>query len=75
MAKSTSIPDQVFLNGKIYIVNQLQPWAEAFAVGGGKILRIGSSADIKALASARTQIIDLHGRMVLPGINDVHVLH
>jgi predicted amidohydrolase YtcJ len=49
MANSTSSPDQVFLNGKIYTVNPLQRWAEAFAVCGGKILRIGSSADIKLL--------------------------
>jgi predicted amidohydrolase YtcJ len=73
MAQSTSIADQVFLNGRIYTLNPLQPWAEALAVCGGKILRVGSSADIKALASTGTAIIDLHGRMVLPGINDVHV--
>jgi predicted amidohydrolase YtcJ len=70
---STSIPDQVFLNGKIYTLNPTQPWAEALAVRGGKILRVGSSAEIKALASAGTEMIDLRGRMVLPGINDVHV--
>ena len=70
---STSTPDQVFLNGKIYTLNPSQPWAEALAVSGDKIFRIGTSAEIKALASAGTEMIDLRGRMVLPGINDVHV--
>src|SRR5271154_3092778 len=70
---STSAPEQVFLNGRIYTLNPSQPWAEALAVRGGKIFRVGSSAEIKALASAGTEVIDLHGRMVLPGINDVHV--
>jgi predicted amidohydrolase YtcJ len=73
MAKSIDTPDRVFLNGKIYTVNPSQPWAEALAVGGNKILRVGSSAEIKALASEGTETIDLQGRMVLPGINDVHV--
>jgi predicted amidohydrolase YtcJ len=73
MAKSTSIPERVFINGRIYTLNPLQPWAEAHAVCGDKILRIGSSADIKALASGGAELIDLDGRMVLPGINDVHV--
>ena len=73
MAKSIDTPDRVFLNGKIYTVDPLQPWAEALAVGGNKILRVGSSAEIKALAPEGTETIDLHGRMVLPGINDVHV--
>jgi predicted amidohydrolase YtcJ len=73
MAKSIETPDRVFLNGKIYTVDPMQPWVEALAVGGNKILRVGSSAEIQALASAGTETIDLHGRMVLPGINDVHV--
>src|ERR1700679_375624 len=70
---STSAPEQVFLNGRIYTLNPSQPWAEALAVRSGRIFRVGSSAEIKALASAGTEVIDLHGRMVLPGINDVHV--
>jgi len=73
MAKSIDTPDRVFLDGKIYTVNPSQPWAEALAVSGNTFLRVGSSAEIKALASEGTETIDLHGRMVLPGINDVHV--
>jgi predicted amidohydrolase YtcJ len=70
MAKSIDTPDRVFLNGKIYTVDPMRPWAEALAVGGNKILRVGSSSEIKALASEGTEVVDLHGRMVLPGIND-----
>jgi len=65
--------DMILLNGKIWTVNPDQPWAEAVAVEAGKILEVGSTSQIKKLAGAQTQIIDLKGDLLLPGFTDSHV--
>ncbi len=49
------------------------PEAEAVAIGGGRILATGSAAEIAALAGAGTRIVDLAGRLVVPGLNDAHM--
>jgi hypothetical protein len=65
--------DLVLVNGKIWTVNKAQPEAEALAVWHGRILAVGSNGDIRALASANTQVIDLKGRRVVPGFYDSHI--
>jgi len=62
----------VLLNGNIWTVNPDQPWAEAVAVDGGKILEVGSTAEIKKFVGAETKVIDLKGDLVLPGFIDSH---
>ncbi|MBN3852240.1 amidohydrolase [Paraburkholderia sp. Ac-20340] len=63
--------DTIYHNARVYTVNDDQPWAEAIHVRDGKILAIGSSAEVlKAAGNAQT--IDLAGRMVMPGIHDAH---
>jgi len=64
--------DLVLLNGTVWTVNPSQPWAEAVAVKGDRILDVGSSHSIRKLASVRTEIIDLKGDLVLPGFIDSH---
>ena len=64
--------DKIYTNGKIYTVNEVQPWAEALAIKDGKFLRVGMNAEILALKGNETKVIDLEGRMVLPGLNDHH---
>ncbi|NIM89729.1 MAG: amidohydrolase family protein [Candidatus Aminicenantes bacterium] len=64
--------DMILLNGNIWTVNPDQPWAEAVALEGGRILQVGSTSEIKKLAGAKTQIIDLKGDLVLPGFIDSH---
>jgi predicted amidohydrolase YtcJ len=70
--KKSEVTDMILLNGNIWTVNPDQPWAEALAVEGGKILQVGSTSEIKKLAGAKTQIIDLRGDLVLPGFIDSH---
>jgi hypothetical protein len=70
--KKSEVADMILLNGNIWTVNPYQPWAEAVAVEGGKILQVGSTSEIKKLAGAKTQIIDLRGDLVLPGFIDSH---
>ncbi len=65
--------DLVLTNGKIWTVNRAQPEAEALAVWHGRILAVGSSADLRPLIGPTTRLIDLHGRRVLPGFHDCHV--
>ncbi len=64
--------DLVLLNGKIVTVNADDSVVEAVAVQSGKILAIGSSAEVKKLATKSTKIFDLKGKTVLPGIIDSH---
>jgi predicted amidohydrolase YtcJ len=66
-------PDLVLTNGAVYTVDATERWAQAVAVGGGRILAVGTDADVRDLIGAGTQVIDLRGRMVLPGFQDGHV--
>jgi predicted amidohydrolase YtcJ len=67
--------DLILHNGAIYTVDPQRSWAKAVAVGGGKILAVGGEAEVLALRGAKTDIVDLGGAMVMPGINDVHNHH
>jgi predicted amidohydrolase YtcJ len=69
MSKSA---DLILINGRIYTADAEGSWAEAIAVRGGRILAVGASAAIGALAGPQTDIVDLAGRMVMPGFIDVH---
>jgi predicted amidohydrolase YtcJ len=63
----------LFLNGRIYTLNSRQPWAEALAVRGDKILAVGSAKDVSSYRDSSTRVIDLGGRLVLPGFTDCHI--
>ena len=65
-------PDAIFRNGKIATVDTAFTVAEAFAVKGDRFTAVGSNADISALAGPGTQVVDLHGRTVVPGLIDNH---
>ncbi|WP_271271496.1 amidohydrolase [Aliamphritea hakodatensis] len=64
--------DYLFVNGKVYTQNDEQPWTEAVAVQGNKIVYVGDNEGAKASTGQNTEIIDLEGRMVLPGLIDAH---
>ncbi|WP_166361239.1 amidohydrolase [Pseudomonas akapageensis] len=64
--------DLVLFNGKVFTAEPGQPLAQAVAVENGKILKVGSDAEIKALADATTQQIDLGGKVLMPGMIDSH---
>ena len=69
---SESAPGTVYTNGYIYTVNPEQPHAEALAVRDGKITAVGSNDEVQALVSDETRVVDLDGRMLMPGIHDMH---
>ncbi len=64
--------DKILINGFIYTMNDAQPKANAVAIKNGKFIAVGSTEDIQKLAGKNTQIIDLKGRMAMPGLNDGH---
>ncbi|HXG68557.1 MAG TPA: amidohydrolase [Blastocatellia bacterium] len=68
-----SAADLILHNGVIWTVDEAKPRAEAIAVRGAKILKVGSNAEVLALKGDRTQVIDLKGGFVVPGFNDNHV--
>ena len=65
--------DLVLVNGRVYTVDTATPWAEAVAVRGDRIVAVGTTAAVRALADAGTRVIDLGGAFVTPGFNDGHV--
>lgn len=62
----------VLLNGAIYTLNVQQPWAEALAIRDGRIVAVGSEQQVLAAVSADATIIDLQGKMLMPGMADIH---
>jgi hypothetical protein len=64
--------DLVLRNGKIVTVNAAQPAAQAIAIRGDKIAALGSNADAAKWIGPRTQVIDLHGELAIPGFIEGH---
>ena len=64
--------DKIFFNGNIYTVNENAPHAEAIAVSGDRLLFVGSNEDVQQFKGPGTEMVDLKGKTVLPGIIDSH---
>jgi predicted amidohydrolase YtcJ len=64
--------DLILHNARIYTVGDRQPTAEAVAVRGDRIVRVGRSSDVLALRGPATRVIDLQGSTVVPGLADAH---
>ena len=64
--------DKIFFNGNIYTMNEEAPHAEAMAVGGDRLLFVGSNEDVQPFKGPGTEMVDLKGKTVLPGIIDSH---
>lgn len=62
----------ILYNGKIFTENTAMPWAEAVAIRGNKIICVGEDSQCRALSGSETEMIDLNGRVVLPGLLDGH---
>lgn len=65
--------DTVLIHGHIYTGNAKAPWAQALAISGTRIDAVGTDQEILSRKQAQTQVIDLQGRTVIPGISDSHV--
>ena len=65
-------PDLIYHNAQIHTVNDEMPLAQAIAIEDDRIVAIGDSADLLKLRDTQTQVIDLQGQTVLPGLIDAH---
>jgi len=69
---SRAAADYVFTNGIVYTMNEAQPEAEAIAVSGNRIAFVGSAADAESWIGDDTAVLDLAGKMMLPGFVSTH---
>jgi predicted amidohydrolase YtcJ len=65
--------DLVVVNGRVRTMDSARREAEAVAVRGNRIVAVGTDAEIRRMAGARTRVVDAKGASVLPGFNDAHV--
>ena len=65
-------PDLVVVNGNVLTQDDAAPVAEAFAISGGRFTAVGSTADVRNLASTDTTVVDAAGATVVPGFIDAH---
>ena len=65
-------PDLILHGGKILTVDQAFSIREAVSISGGKIVATGSSADLLKTRGSKTEVIDVQGKMILPGLMDSH---
>ena len=63
----------ILLNGRFHTVDRTQPLASAVAIADGKFLAVGDVEDVMRHRGPATQVIDLAGRTVIPGLNDSHL--
>ncbi|WP_411705494.1 amidohydrolase [Edaphovirga cremea] len=63
----------ILTNGKFHTLDSEQPLAEAVAIKDGKLLAVGSTAEVMTHANEQTELIDLNDHTVIPGLNDSHL--
>jgi len=64
--------DYALINGKVYTLNKEEPWAEAITIQDNKISYVGDADGLKRHIGITTEVIDLKGKMVLPGFVEGH---
>ncbi len=73
-AATPEAPADLILTGaNVITLDPGRPHATAVAVRGGRIVKVGSDAEVRALAGPATRSLELAGRTVLPGLTDAHV--
>jgi hypothetical protein len=65
--------DLLFAGGRVYSADADAGWANAVAVRGDRILAVGRPLDLDELRGPLTRVINLHGRLILPGFTDSHI--
>ncbi|MCJ7832205.1 MAG: amidohydrolase, partial [Actinobacteria bacterium] len=70
---TTQYPDLILRSAAVYTVDPTRSRAEAVAVTGGRIVAVGADADVMGLQGPSTSVLDLGGKMLLPGFQDSHI--
>lgn len=66
------VADAVFVNGRVVTLDESERVVEALAVRDGRILAVGTNAEVRGMAGQGTEVVDLGGKMLLPGIIETH---
>src|SRR6266540_4177800 len=69
---ASGAPDLIVVNARVYTSDTTLPRAEAFAVRDGRFVAVGSTSDVRNLATRRTQVVDAQRMTVTPGFIDAH---
>lgn len=67
--------DTVLMHGRIFTGDMDRPWCGALAIADGRILLAGDWQQVQEQVGPETEMIDLQGRVVIPGLNDAHMHH
>ena len=73
MTETGSTADLAFVNGAVYTMDAARRWATGVAVRRGEVVAVGSDREVSEHIGPATEIVDLAGRMLLPGFQDAHV--
>ena len=65
--------DTVYQNGAIYTVDANRSWASAVAIRDGRFVYVGSDEGVQTFIGADTSVVDLDGKMAMPGLHDMHI--
>ena len=65
--------DLILFNGQFHTVDRTKPLASAVAITDGRFVVVGNDNQAMALRGPNTQVVDMHGRCVIPGLNDSHL--
>jgi predicted amidohydrolase YtcJ len=63
----------IFVNGRFHTLDRARPLARAVAIENGKFVAVGDEEEVMRCKGAATQVVDLNGRTVIPGLNDSHL--
>ena len=71
--KKSNAAQLALTGGAIYTVDGARSWAQAIAISDGRIVYVGTDAGAREHIGPETKVVDLKGRMVVPGFQDVHI--
>jgi len=72
-AAETGYAELVLRGGAVYTMDLQRSWQQAIAIRDGKIIYVGKDSGAGAYTGPHTRVVELQGRMVLPGLQDIHI--
>ena len=73
VSEDTLGADIVFTGGAVYKVTDTDPWATSVAITNNRITYVGNDANVTSLIGTNTRVVNLDGKMLMPGFQDAHV--
>lgn len=73
MPQTAEFADLALINGRVWLGGDSSTFAEAVAIRGNSVIRVGKTAEVKQAVGERTRVIDLGGKLAAPGFNDAHI--